>query len=540
MPIKIWIAALLLSFILFVVLLLLSIPSIFLVLIILILGIGSAVLTKIFVSDSSNDQSVLECFLFVFVSSLFVYLIGLLVDGELSIVLPLMLIYGFGLFIFNSPRSFLLYSLLAVVSLIIQMFWVGQELSINLISVWGYVAIFFALTLFLFLYNHDFKVKNKAFNLLNTELNRYQHKQSTSEEDEYAIRTNSNLEIISFSQSAQKTLFSYQTNVVGKKLFTVLYIKDEQGVLIGNNNQLMRDLVDKQEQITMEKMTLLLPNTAKQYSCVLAVHPIITMDGVVEQIEFGLKVPELKIVSVMKTSPLESQRMAFASMLVMLRAQLEVGNVADGLFVSELAGRAYQSLILAEDLNGEIVPNISVTDSAQALRTIVVQEKKMAHYFKSDFSLDIVKQHNKAEEPLFPETVSPEVRELTGPYYSIQTDNHFFDRLISLVLYCYMSVVAFEKDKTISIHVNSDQSKVLFVFSAVTGLRAQESLKKLFAKEAEVLKAGVIPYTLGIEGVLIQRILVLLKANLSFEIGSTSKVILSFGRYVSKNNKISF
>jgi len=539
MPIKVWISALLLSFILFIVLLLLSIPAIFLVLLILILGIGSAVLTKIFVSDSANDQSSIERFLFVFVSSLFVYLIGLLVDGELSIVLPLMLIYGFGLFIFNSSRSFLLYSFLSVIALVIQMFWIGQDLSINLISMWGYVAIFFALTLFLFLYNHDFKVKNKAYNLLNSELNRYQHKQTAGEEDEYAILTNSNLEIISLSQSAQKILFSYQTTVVGKKLFTVLYIKDELGVLIGNNNQLMHDLVAKQEQITLEKMTLLLPNTAKQYDCVLSVHPIITMNGVVEQIEFGLIVPDLKIPSVLKTSPFESQRMAFASLLVTLKTQLEVGNVADGLFVSELVLRGYQSLTLAEDLNNETVPNISVIDSAQTLRTIVIQEKKMAHYFKSDLNLDIVKQQKESEAPLFPETVSAERRELTGPYYSIQTDNHFFDRLMSLMLYCFMSVVAFEKDKNISIQVNSDQSNVLFVFSAATGMKAQESFVKLFAKEAEVLKAGIIPYTLGIEGVLIQRLVVVLKATLSFEIGSTSKVTLSFDRYISKNSEIS-
>ncbi len=541
MPQKIWLSALLVSFVLFVVLLLLKIPTIFMVLLILILGIGSAVLTKIFISEPASTQTMQEKWLFLFVSSLFVYLIGLLVEGDLAILLPLMLIYCFGLFIFNSMRSFFLYSFLAIMAISLQSFLNGVGFSLlTTESLWGYLAIFFSLTLFLFLYNHDFKVKSKAFHLMTTELDHYQQRQQGGS-SEFTIRTNKDLEIISTSEYSQKALFNYQTSVTGKKLFTVLYVKDEKEVLVGNNNKLMNDLVEKQEQITLDNMTLLLPNTAKQYACTLAVHPIITMTGEVEQIEFSLTVPDLRIPMTASVSIFESQRMAFLSLLMTLKNRLESGNLKDGLFVSQLAERGYRNLNLAEDLNAEFIPELSVIDTAQAMKIIAFQEKKAADSFLSELIVVIDKQYNQqSEDPLFPNTIPAESRNLTGPYYSIQTDRDLFNQLMSLIVFCFFAVTAFDKKKQQTIHITSDNTHVQFTFSAETSIDAQVVFRKLFEKRDVILRAGEVPYTLGIEGVLIERILKLLKGSFEYTVGSRSSVVMRFERYVSGNSKLAF
>ena len=538
MTIKLWLSALLLSFGIFLALLLLSVPTIFLILLILILALGSAVLTKVFISESSEDHTILERWLFLFISSLFVNLIGILVEGDLAIIVPLLLIYGFALFIFSSKGSFAVYTVLSFITLGLQFFWYGNEF-ITYTSVLGYIALFFSVMLFLFLYEHDFNVKNKAFHLLSDQLDRYQKRIGVQGgEDALLIRTNKDLEIISVSQIAQKKLFSYQSSVIGKKLFTVLYIKDERNILIGNNNKLMNDIVEKQEQLTLEKLTLILPNTAKQYNAILSIHPILTMEGYIDQIEFSLSIPNFIIPNIDNQSLFESQKMSFVSLFSVLESKLAISSITDSIFVANLMRKGYLHMNLLEELGSGRQANLSLADSAQLIKNAVVDEKKIADLFKSKILLNVVKQQSKKEDDLFPQTVSADMRELTGPYYTVQTDVQLLENLFKVIIYSFLSITAFDSEKNITIRMNSNKQYVTIEFVADMSTRAQESFRKIFESSGELLKAGSVPYTLGIEGALVHFLLKLTGGTSMISVGAQTKFALNFKRYITKNTQL--
>jgi len=537
MTLKLWLSALLLSFGIFLALLFLSVPTIFLILLIIILALGSAVLTKVFISESNEDHTTLERWLFLFVSSLFVNLIGILVEGDLAIIVPLLLIYGFGLFIFSSKSSFGVYTVLSFIILGVQFFWFGNEF-ITYTSLWGYLALFFSVMLFLFLYEHDFNARNKAFHLLSDQLDIYQKRSGIQAGgDELVIRTNKDLEILSVSQIAQKKLFSYQSSVIGKKIFTVLYIKDEQSVLIGNNNKLMSDIVEKQEQLTLEKLTLILPNTAKQYSSTLSIHPILNIEGHIEQIEFSLNVPDLNT-HLDSQSLFESQKMSFISFFTILEEKLSLGSVSESVFIAQLMKRGYLHMSLIEELGSGRKANLSLVDSAQLIKAVVFNEKKFADIFKSKVLLNVVNQQDKKEEGLFPQTVSSEMRELTGPYYTIQTDAQLLDNLYKVIIYCLLAITASDSVKNITIDVNSDKQHVTIEFLADMSTHAQDSFKRIFESDGQLLKAGTVPYTLGIEGALVNFLLKLTGGVSTISVGAKTKFAISFKRHISKNTRL--
>ncbi len=86
--------------------------------------------------------------------------------------------------------------------------------------------------------------------------------------------------------------------------------------------------------------------------------------------------------------------------------------------------------------------------------------------------------------------------------------------------------------------MNSNKQYVTIEFVADMSIRAQESFRKIFESSGELLKAGSVPYTLGIEGALVHFLLKLTGGTSMISVGAQTKFALNFKRYITKNTQL--
>lgn len=306
---------------------------------------------------------------------------------------------------------------------------------------------------------HQYHIKDKLYDILS-----YQVKVEESileEVDELVFVTDKDFQILSANETAGQLLQKNRSELLHKKLFDILFLKDINGTLIDEKILQKQGTLDKP--ITISDLLFISTGSSRK-KVTFTIKPLNSMDEfdktytviVQEQTQAN---PQSTLNSEIEESKLKLE--AFSENMKLKLYQKGMPDLAGQfLFITKYT-QDLENLQHIEDRG--ITERKSYIDIAQLCNDTTRLEQDFANLFQISLEYKLSNFSEQNLPPFITKILKTSPELTTGPFFTAQVDSHYIGVLIQKLLDISIVLASNSQDKKVQISVEQDFNKLITV-----------------------------------------------------------------------------
>lgn len=249
--------------------------------------------------------------------------------------------------------------------------------------------------------------------------------------DELVIVLDKKGRILSLNDAVEETLHKSRSELLRKALPTVLFLKDKSGNLLTKEQLSLRLASAEKTTGYSEELQLLTTDVKPLRKVVVKIKPITDVDGATNQFSVIIGSSNQQEIKVGEYMYLEEAQVKHEAMVEDLKRRLLEKNLVDLRDRLVIATRTEQDILSVRSIiDNEISERKTFVDVANLCRQTLKAEREFAQALR--VSLDFALLHFGHEDikPLLSGTYTLSPEQLTGPFFTVQTDVKLLNLLI--------------------------------------------------------------------------------------------------------------
>ncbi len=465
----------------------------------------------------TTKQSVINAagrWLFLFSGSLFVELLVVATGGFYSSFFVLLHFYALGLGFFIGLRIATVFILLSAVSLLLQIL-IDPRLKLIMTEDSGslilYLLSYFIIIPFSYYLAQQFQIKDKLTRILEKEVQT--DKLILQEISEMILVTNLKLTVLSVNEVVEKVLKMTRSELIGKQIFDILFLRTNDGKLINPQALLIDQLIADKNIKTIENLNLFTKNSAQPTDVHLSIRFVPDLTGSVEQLSFIIKfsdpITQPKISSSTESLSLKKIYEKEQIQLEDLRNRLisdDLSPLANQLFLIE---NWTQDIVLLREINRiKLDKNFQTIDLAQFLNNVVGNNQKSAKHLNVTLTFQLLHFTQQDIAAHVPAGINVSLMDMTSLFFRATINVSWFDVLIHKLIFMSTLLSLSSPQKHVQVSIERYDENVLKIKVSILNLIFDPDERHLLFMEGygSLTNTTSLYFSSGIEGFLAQKI----------------------------------
>lgn len=481
---------------------------------------------------------------FLFISSLFIQLLVLSSGGFQSIFFILLHLYALSInFLLGYLEAFV-FLVFALLLMIVQA-WVINPANINedMGSVLLYISSFVVIVPLMILSARNYQFKDQLLTLLKKELVLKKSQQETVLEglNELVLITDNTFNIISANRAAERILSISRAEILGRPLFSVLYLKDQNQKMVSESSELIKNLFSSQQYQSNFELKMLTKNNLTPKDVSVHIRPVKGVEGRVDQMTFIIDEKNSTAFGKAENGiNIEPVRIKQQAMLEELKTKLKEKNLNELTLRVDLVTMAEQDLLLVLELEEEKLDiKDEMKDIAAICKNIFEQQKSIAETFKVEMSYKLTDFTQEDIEKVVPKgfadnnffKITPDL--VTSRFFTTKVDPEWLGILIQKLTQISILLTSGTAEPKVTITLTHKEAEGLVLRIRSNFKLSQSQAAMIFVPYfGDLNNSTNLRFGSGLEGILAKKLSEFLK--LPFEL-NTDNEGLEFKLVLPKN-----
>lgn len=327
---------------------------------------------------------------------------------------------------------------------------------------------------------------------------------------EIILITDEQFRIISTNDAATRTLQSSRSELIGKPLFDVLFIKDKDSRLVSAKNLFPQGSKALPSLNPDDRFTLV-TSPVSERNVKLQIHAVNQAGEMLSQISF--------IISFVNASEnifsitLDQARARYEALIQSIKIQLQTEGLKKEMFLLE---KIENDTYMVETLKTNKQTTISRIDLAKLCKQIVLLNQDFAKSLHVQTQATLPNFGKEDIAPLTVKNYPVEPEQLTGPFFTIECDPQKIELLIKKLFDIGILLASSEVTPQVVLSTKRVQDALLITLSATSPtITSQDQLDILKPYYSSQLQKTNLSLGSGLEGYLIKRITEMLNLPLT-------------------------
>ncbi len=346
---------------------------------------------------------------------------------------------------------------------------------------------------------HQYHIKDRVFDLL-----KYQVKVEESilkDVNELVFVTDIETHILSANETAQRVLNKSFSEMQRKKLFDVLFLKDENGKLIDSSHLELTTLVKNHKPTDICDLLLISTSAPRKKVC-MTIKPISIIEEFEQSITFIIRDQTVHQTQNNTIPEYDESSLKLEALSENLKTQLYNKGLTElaGQFL--LINKHQRDIEKLKSLTAHgLVEKKSVVDIAQLCRDTVNAEQEFAALFHVTLTFTLTNFSDQNLPPFMTKIFKFSPDMATGPFFSANCDVTHTGLLVQKLVEMAVLLSASDSQKNVIVAVEQDfEETVSIKISARASSFSEQDKDALFSKNYENISVQTMQLGSGLEG----------------------------------------
>lgn len=293
-----------------------------------------------------------------------------------------------------------------------------------------------------------------------------------------AIVTNVHLRILSFNEITTRSLHLSSSELLGRSLFDVLFLKNIEGAMIDSQLLGIEKVLNDGLGFDVNNLLLYTKNSTLPKKVSIQIRPTTNLDGRIDQIVFIISGAFAENIHSQMFHNTEQAILRSESSLEELKNNLRDRGLEDLRARVELLGKAEKDILLASELEDHgVKPSLTLADIAELVQKVITREQSIATSLRVNLRLSFDPQFTARFMTLQLGNGQVPVM-MTSPYFTVAVEPKWFDLLMGKLVDLAIFLSSREKSPQVTVWLSytNENVEVLVSTSCSLPLVGRESL----------------------------------------------------------------